>query len=151
MFEALVVIMSIDRKQMEIGLKSQVIPTLRKLGFKGSFPNLYREVNDFVSLINFQFFSSGGSLCINLSYADPERDNIFHKKDTEPKKLKVMHTREQVRLGANNLEGDHWFSFGKTNYNEYRGEAIPLEQLTIEINQLIQSQAEEWWSEKCSG
>ncbi len=143
--------MSIDRKQMEIGLKSQVVPTLRELGFKGSFPNLYRDVNNFVSLINFQFFSSGGSFCINLSYADPGRENIYHKKDTEAKKLKVMQAREQVRLGASNLIGDHWFSFGKTSYNEYRGEPIPLEQLTSEINQLISSQAEQWWSNKCSG
>ena len=78
--------MNIERKQMETELKKQIVPTLRGMGFKGSFPNFYRDIADFVGLINFQFFYSGGSFCINLSYAEPIRDNVYYQKHTEPKK-----------------------------------------------------------------
>ena len=128
--------MSIDRKQMDKELKAHCVPFLRELGFKGSFPNLYRDSNGFISLINFQYFSSGGSLCLNLGYADPTN------------KLTVSQTREQVRLGSKNLVGDNWFSFGKTSYGEYRGDPIPPNELVARINMLIENQAEPWWKSK---
>lgn len=137
--------MSIDRKELETELKKQCVPVLRGHDFKGSFPNMYRDNDGFVSLINFQFFSSGGSFCINLSYAGPNRENVRVKKEADIKKLKVSQTAEQVRLGSNNLKGDMWFSFGKTNYDEYRGEPIPVDELTRRINNLISEQAEPWW------
>ena len=140
--------MNIDRKQIEVELKNKCIPVLRNNGFKGSFPSLYRETDKFVSLINFQFFSSGGSFCINLSYAEPNRDNVYYKKETEVKKLKTSQTRERVRLGSENLIGDNWFSFGKTSYGEFRGNPIPLRKLTEIINNLIENQAEPWWAIK---
>jgi Domain of unknown function (DUF4304) len=49
------------------------VPELRRLGFKGSFPDLYRESSGFISVINFQFYSAGGSFCVNLSYTDSGR------------------------------------------------------------------------------
>lgn len=49
------------RADMDNALKQGCVPLLRELGFKGSLPNLYRNVEGFVSLVNFQFFSSGGS------------------------------------------------------------------------------------------
>ncbi len=141
--------MAIDRKKMETELKTRCISFLREHGFKGSFPNMYRESSGFVSLINFQFYSAGGSFCVNLSYAEPSRENVYFKKDTDVKKLRVSQTTEQVRLGSDNLKGDMWFSFGKTSYDEYRGEPIPVDELTQRINNLISEQAEPWWSAKC--
>ncbi len=133
---------------METELKKHCVPVLRDNGFKGSFPNMYRDNEGFVSLINFQFFSSGGSFCINLSYAGPNRENVYFKKDADIIKLKVSQTTEQVRLGSNNLKGDMWFSFGKTSYDEYRGEPIPVNELAQSINNLIREQAEPWWGVK---
>ena len=144
-YQLLAFTMNIDRKQMESDLKEHCVPFLKERGFKGSFPNLYRESEGFVSLINFQFFSSGGSFCINLSYTEPSRDNVSFKKETEAKKLKVSQTRERVRLGSENLKGDNWFSFGKTSYGEFRGDPIPPRELTERINTLITNQAEPWW------
>ena len=140
--------MSAERKQIEAELKKHCIPILRILGFKGSFPNLYRDVEDFVSLINFQFYSSGGSFCINLSYAEPDRANVYYRKETEPKSLKVSQTTEHIRLGAKRKGDDKWFSFGKTNYSEYRGKPISILDLVSSINILIKTQAEEWWANK---
>lgn len=135
---------------MEMELKNQVIPFLKNLGFKGSFPNLYRNNSEFISLVNFQFFSAGGSFCINLSYAEPSRNNVFYQKETEVKKLKVSQTRERVRLGSKNLQGDMWFSFGQTSYGEFRGKPIPAPKLVAQINTLFEKQAEPWWEEKCA-
>ena len=133
---------------MEIELKKHCIPILRELGFKGSFPDLYRDENDFVSLINFQFYSSGGSFCINISYADAARDNIYFQKGTEIKKLRVSQTTEHFRLGAKRQGDDHWFSFGKTSYGEYRGEPMTSENIVKNVNYLINTQAEEWWAKR---
>jgi len=140
--------MNIDRKLMEKELRSHCVPFLRELGFKGSFPDMYRNTDGFVSLINFQFFSTGGSFCINLSYAEPSRKNIYFRKDIELKKLRVSQTTEHVRLGSDNLKRDHWFSFGLTSYGELRGEPMPPRELTRRINDLIKNQAEPWWASK---
>ncbi len=140
--------MNIQRKQIEAELKQLCVPILRECGFKGSFPNLYRSVDDFVCLINFQFYSSGGSLCSNLSYAEPNRSNVYFRKETEAKNLKVSQTRDQLRLGADREGADKWYSFGKTSYGEYRGEPMSISHLVSTINNLIKTQAEEWWASK---
>lgn len=67
----------VDRQTIEEALRSKCVPTLRHAGFKGAFPNFYRDTEGFVALVSFQFFSSGGSFCVNLSFADPERRNIY--------------------------------------------------------------------------
>jgi len=140
--------MSTERKQMEAELKKHCIPILRNHGFRGSFPNLYRDVNDFISLTNFQFYSAGGSFCINISYAEPSRANVYFRKETRAKNLRVSQTREHFRLGAERQGDDKWFSFGKTSYGEYRGEPIPIDDIILAINNLINTQAEKWWAHK---
>lgn len=137
--------MGVDKETIVAALREDCVPVLRKAGFKGSFPNFYRVRDDFVALVNFQFFSSGGSFCVNLSYADPARKNVYFRPETEPKNLQVGQTNERRRLGATADNCDRWFSFGKTSYGEFRGDPIPLERLTGMLNQLFQSDAEDWW------
>ncbi|MEW5823480.1 MAG: DUF4304 domain-containing protein [Pseudomonadota bacterium] len=139
--------MNADRPAMEKVLKEECIPFLREHGFKGSFPDLYRDIDGFVSLINFQFYSAGGSFCVNISFADRQRENIFFKKETEPKKLKVSQAKKHARLGAQNLVGDHWFSFGKTSYGEYRGTPQSPSEIASEVNNLISEVALPWWAQ----
>src|SRR5262245_14610535 len=67
----------IDRKTMERALKDQCVPTLRLARFKGSFPNFYREDDDFIALVNFQFSLSGGSFCVNLSLRRPRKEKCL--------------------------------------------------------------------------
>jgi uncharacterized protein DUF4304 len=140
--------MNTDRAEMENQLKKHCVSLLREKGFKGSFPDLYREADGFISLINFQFFSSGGSFCINISYAGRDRENVYFKKDTQAKRLKVSQTKFRARLGAQNLIGDNWFSFGKTSYGEFRGKPQSPAELVDEINRLILTVAIPWWNEK---
>ena len=81
------------REEMNAELKSSSVAFLRKKGFKGSFPNFYRDTCGFIALVNFQFFSSGGSFCVNLSYAGPNGENVYFKPDTPARKLSVSQTR----------------------------------------------------------
>jgi hypothetical protein len=140
-----------DRAAMEAELKDKCIPVLRALGFRGSFPDLYREQDGFVSLINFQFFSSGGSFCVNLSFADRDRRNVGIHKDVEVKKLRVSRARESVRLGAPELIGDHWFSFGPTSYGEIRGTARTPSEIAVELCEMLQRVAVPWWERRAAG
>lgn len=136
----------IDRDTMERALRDGCVPRLRRLGFKGSFPHFYRESDQFISLINFQFYSAGGSFCVNLSFTDGDRNNIDFQPDTETRKLRVPQTRERYRLGGSGR--DKWFSFGKTSYDEYRGTPVSPDELVSTINALLVTEAERWWNTK---
>jgi hypothetical protein len=136
----------VDRAVMERALKEQCVPALRRAGFKGSLPNFYRETDGFVALVNFQFYSAGGSFCVNLSYADPERTNIYFRPETPIAKLTVAHAREHKRLGA--IHGDRWYSFGRTSYGEFRGEPVDPGAIVEIVNGLLESEAEPWWQSK---
>jgi len=136
----------VDRAAMERSLKEHCVPALRRAGFKGSFPDFYRDTEGFVALVNFQFYSSSGSFCVNLSYADPERSNISFRPETPARDLTVSHARERKRLGG--AQGDKWYSFGPTSYGEFRGEPVQIEALVKTINSLLQSEAEVWWQSK---
>jgi hypothetical protein len=66
--------MNTERAEMEEQLKKHCVAFLRTRGFKGRFPDLYRDIYGFVSLINFQFFRSGGSFCVvSLTRIRPEK------------------------------------------------------------------------------
>lgn len=132
---------------MDALLKQSCVPVLRGLGFKGSFPNFFRETKDFVALANFQFSSAGGSFCVNLGYADPNRSNIYIKPETEPGKLRVSQTKDWVRLGAV-AGGDHWFVFGDASATPFRGGVVSPEEIAERCNALIAGEAEAWWASK---
>lgn len=136
-----------DRKTMEAALKEHCIPVLRDRGFKGSFPHFYRDTDNHISLVNFQFWSAGGSFCVNLGYADPQRKNVFFEPDTEVKSLKVMQTSGQCRLGATD-GGDKWFHFGKTSYEEFRDTPSMVDEIALACSQFLALEAEVWWQNK---
>lgn len=69
------------RKEMNDALKEVVVPVLRELGFKGTFPHFYRELNQHVDLFSFQFRLAGGSFVAELSYAEPGRENVYIDKE----------------------------------------------------------------------
>lgn len=137
--------MDTDRKTMQAILKRTCVPVLRGLGFKGSFPNFYRETAQFVALANVQFALAGGSFCVNLGYADPGRRNVPYKPETAPDKLSVSQTRERKRLGAV-AGGDHWFVFGSASVTPYSDPVQPPDELAARCAALLASEAEEWWA-----
>ena len=134
------------RDEVDKALKAITVPHLRSLGFKGSYPHFYRDRDGHIDLLTFQFNKYGGSFTAEISFADRERSNVYIYKDTEPKKLRASQTTERFRLGAMPEHGkeDHWFHF------EYRGvkKSYSPEEAAQEVRELIDSQAEVWWSER---
>lgn len=131
---------------MSAALKVTCVAFLRTKGFRGSFPNLYRDTGGFIALVNFQFFSSGGSFCVNLSYAGPNGENVYFKPETPAKKLSANQTEERERLGAQ--QGDRWFSFGETSYGQNRGKLETPDAIADLVNRLFETHAEPWWESK---
>ena len=100
----------IGRKAMERALKDQCVPTLRQARFKGSFPNFYREDNDFVALVNFQFSLSGGSFCV-ICPTQTERVETSTLGPRPKSANSASHTRQNgfvwVRKGKGVTIGSH--------------------------------------------
>ena len=134
---------------MVAALKGHTVPSLRVQGFKGSFPHFFREQNDFISLLSVQFFSSGGSFCVELGYADPNRSNVYFRPDAAPSKMRVSATRDRMRLGAPD-GGDHWFHFGLTTYGDARGSLLEVNALAREVSARVVDEGEPWWRTKAS-
>jgi hypothetical protein len=147
--------------EMAKSLKDTCVPLLRKMGFKGSFPNFYRDDNGFVCLVNFQFNTLGEKFCINLGFADPERRNLVsHCRDIDARDLRISMTGGLIE-GDNHLSGrwrvgsqplgdglysDSWFSFARGPYGGDRAvEEIEPDVLAQQCATLIEQEAETWW------
>lgn len=137
-------VVAVDRETMIAALKTSCVPTLRQMGFKGSFPNFYRESNGFVALLNVQFYRTGGSFCVNLSFADRDRKNLAQFADIPVNQLRISQTRDRRRLGSPE-GGDHWFSYGATQYGTFIWPPEPIEVIIQACNRLLISDAEPWW------
>ncbi len=136
------------RSEADEALKSIVVPDLRVRGFKGSYPNFFRDRGGHIDLLTFQFKSSGGSFVCEISFADQDRSNVATYKDTEPKKLRTNQTRIRLRLGSSPDRGvnDHWFGVQCVDASS----AKPPERAAHEVLALIESQGEPWWREQQS-
>ncbi len=148
--------------EMSSALKTYCVPILREMGFKGSFPNFYRDADGFVSLVSFQFGAIGERFYINLGFADPERRNVVsHCKHVEPSKIRVSMTGGLIennnylsgrkRLGGqpigDGLFSDSGFLFAPGQYGGDRKEqAVDPDKLAGHCAALLTQEAEEWWS-----
>lgn len=137
--------MTDTRQAMNVSLKNIVVPVLRRLGFKGSFPHFYRESDGHVDLLAFQFRLDGGSFVVELSYAEPDRQNVYFDKEAQVSKLRVSQTSNRSRLGAERPGSDNWFSFEPSGL--FRRQPN-YDQISAEVAGLIDQQAETWWTEK---
>jgi hypothetical protein len=133
------------RDDMMAEVKSRIVPELRELGFKGSVPHLYRERAKHVDLLCLQFSSAGGSFVLELSYADPNRENIYIDKELPPNKLRVSQATRRLRLGAETESHDFWFAYeGKRPF----GITGDPEELATKVVALLHSQAVPWWNDR---
>lgn len=137
--------MTDTRQAMSVSLKNIVVPVLRRLGFKGSFPHFYRESDGHVDLVAFQFRLDGGSFVVELSYAEPDRQNVYFDKEAQVSKLRVSQTSNRSRLGAERPGSDKWFSFEPSGL--FRRQAN-YDQISAEVAELTDQQAVTWWTEK---
>ncbi len=125
-------------------LKAVVVPALRAKGFSGSFPHFRRIRAAQIDLLNFQFSMFGPSFCVNLHACPPSGYTDYSGKHTPPNKVTVTHVGGTLprRLGSKPpKQTDHWFSSDSTSDEV-------LTDTALEVLSLINSQAEEFWSER---
>ncbi|MBK8583470.1 MAG: DUF4304 domain-containing protein [Flavobacteriales bacterium] len=127
---------------MDAELKRVVIPVLRELGFKGTYPHFYRERRGHVDLLSFQFRLSGGSFVAELSFADQERSNIYFDKTVSASKLRVVQASKRLRLGSALPENDHWFSFETSGW---LSRSPSYEKIARSVAALLMAQGDQWW------
>jgi Domain of unknown function (DUF4304) len=127
--------MSQSRDEMIDALKRKVVSVLRELGFKGSFPHFRRTSANQVQLLTFQFSMGGGQFVVELGKF-PATGYQSHEGLIPPEKVKMRDLLRRLRLGAKNIDSDHWFNYDRGNYDEVAESIIPL----------IRGQAERWWA-----
>lgn len=125
--------MSEARDKMIVALKEIVVPTLRDMGFRGSFPHFRRLRDEKIDLLTFQFSQWGGSFVVEIAHC-PAVGYTLHTSETiAPDNVRVhhQHYRSRLRLGVrpppNNR--DHWFKFepdSSSIYSDTALEVLPL-------------------------
>jgi hypothetical protein len=134
--------MSDIRKQMESSIQDTVVPALRSMGFRGSFPHFYRDRKNHIDLLSFQYRLAGGSFVVELSFATPTRENVYIDKTVPANKLRVSQTTKRKRLGAEKEGSDNWFSFEPSGIFRKQPD---LNRISEEVVALLKSDAELWW------
>ena len=134
--------MSEARDKMFAALKEIVVPTLRDMGFRGSFPHFRRERDEQLDLLTFQFSQWGGSFVVEIAYCPVAGYTLHTGEAVSPDRARVhhQHYRSRLRLGVrpppNNR--DHWFLFERDGPSVYTDTAL-------EVLPLLRSQAEDYW------
>jgi Domain of unknown function (DUF4304) len=88
------------RRAIDSLLRHTCVPLLRERGFRGAHPHFRRLHGEHVDLLMFQFRRDGTSFVVEISYADPERNNVGFRPEAPAVALEVPATRERYRLGA---------------------------------------------------
>jgi hypothetical protein len=131
--------MKFSREDQIAALKAHTVPTLRRLGFKGSFPHFFREVGGQTDLIAFQFSSFGGRLTPEISTVGPARNELPEPYRSLPaSKLRTHFVGERLRLGAPR----NGFPYA----DALEGETLLTpDEIDREVAALLESQASPWW------
>ena len=106
----------LSRYEMIKNLNEIVVPRLRQLNFKGSFPHFRRITSDRINLLTFQFDRNGGGFVIELANCDaigyeaasgPTSTNKLTAHDFYKRK------RIQSNMKTPNNSTDDWFRYDK--------------------------------------
>lgn len=112
--------MDIRRQQMIITIKEKIVPVLREIGFKGSFPHFRRFKENKIDLITFQFDRNGGGFVIEIATAENEPYKMSYGEIIEEKKLTANHLDNRTRIHPKGLLKnscvEDWFRYDKTLY-----------------------------------
>jgi Domain of unknown function (DUF4304) len=137
--------MSDSRDQMIATLREVVVPVLRDMGFRGSFPHFRRIRDTQVDLLTFQFNRYGGSFVVELAYCSPDGFTTTRGEHIAPQKVQVhdMHPKQRLRLGSHPPQkNDHWFHYEPATLTVYTETAL-------RVLPLLRSDAEDFWRTHC--
>ena len=105
------------RNRMTHALKAVVVPRLRELGFKGSFPNFRRHRPTLTDLLSFQFDRHGGGFVLELGQCEADFSIVWPTgQRVSPDQITPSHlpierrARIQERPGSGTAE---WFRYDR--------------------------------------
>ena len=108
---------SSGRDEMKKNLNEIVVPVLRQLNFKGSFPHFRRQTIERINLLTFQFDRSGGGFVIEIANCKPEGFTTSWGLEIKPNKVTTHDMNKRKRIQSNmNTESsltEDWFRFDK--------------------------------------
>jgi len=106
-----------DRDEMIKNLNEIVVPALRQLNFKGSFPHFRRLTTDRINLLTFQFDRHGGGFVIEIANCNLTGYKTALNKPIPPNKLTAHDFNTRKRIQSNmKMHGsstDDWFRYDK--------------------------------------
>jgi hypothetical protein len=111
------------RMKMIENLTEMVVPILRQLNFKGSFPHFRRLTADRINLLTFQFDRYGGGFVIEIANYKPENFTTSWGQKIEPNKLTAHDLNKRKRIQSNmnteNSSTDDWFRYDEKHLFEF--------------------------------
>jgi hypothetical protein len=135
--------MSESRERMISALREVVLPVVRDMAFRGSFPHFRRTRDTQIDLLTFQFSSWGGSFVVEVAYCEPAGFTNYSGVHTPPDKVRVrhIHPTQRLRLGSHPPDKvDHWFRFEPESDCIYADTAL-------EVLPWLRGQAEQFFRE----
>lgn len=108
---------SSERDKMIRNLNEIVVPTLRQLSFKGSFPHFRRLTTNRINLLTFQFDKYGGGFVIEIANCHLTDYKTTLDRHIPPNKLTAHDFSKRKRIQSNmktsDSSTDNWFRYDK--------------------------------------
>lgn len=130
-------------------LREHVIPILREMGFKGSYPHFRRITDSQIDLLTFQFNKYGGEFVVEISNCPPDGYKTTWGAHIGPKQVKAHDTEpnERRRLGPKLLWiRDYWFKFEKRGPFKLNP-TFTFTETAKSVVPYIKKEAEAFWGE----
>ena len=127
---------------MIAALREIVVPVLRDMSFRGSFPHFRRLRDTQIDLLTFQFSRRGGEFLIEVAFCEPSGFTTAWGKHVPPAKACAhdIHPMSRLRLGTHTPEPrDCWFHFEPERVGTYSDTAL-------EVLPWLRGQPEQFWS-----
>lgn len=116
------------RKRMDAALKAEVVPLLKSMNFKGSYPHFRRTDSDRIDVIGFQFSQWGPQFYVEVAVAPLDGVTLSDGRHFPPEKVKYYQCWPRHRVGENP------FNFENGN----------IEDAARRVKDAL-SEAEDWW------
>lgn len=140
--------MSEERNKMIESLKEIVIPELRNLNFKGSFPHFRRIENGKTNLLTFQFDRNGGGFIIELANWNESEFKTHWNKIIPLNKLTTRDLDKRQRIYPNSLTEkngtDSWFRYDQNKILSFENK---FDRLSKKVVDRIPTM-EKYWNER---
>jgi len=122
---------------MELELEERVVPALRSVGFRGSFPHFRRIGPEQVDLLSFQFDKYGGGFIVEIAQCPAAGFETPWGEHIPAKRVNARHiAHPRPRLRPDGEDEGFWFRFD--------GGETPQSAAALLIP-LIATKAEIWW------